>query len=270
MRVRMLPLGGAALVAACGGGAALGGGADVMTYGVPGGGPLSYARTDSMSLTIQAPGMGSFTTRVDQDMTLGVAFAPSAPGVRVTATVERLAARMTNPMGAPATLSEADVEGEFVFTVDGRGNADLIDIPEVSGASGPIFNATSLAYDLLPKLPPRGAVPGSSWVDTTTYAGVDATGSIEVTWAGTYTLVGDTVADGRLMKLVRTSAEVSIDIEASVSGMSLTQGMSGPETGFYLWDPSRGALFLQVLDRDLEGTVKVAAVPSPMKRRLYT
>ena len=47
--------------------------------------------------------------------------------------------------------------------------------------------------------------------------------------------------------------------------MSLTQGMSGPETGFYLWDPSRGALFLQVLDRDLEGTVKVAAVPSPMK-----
>ncbi len=264
MRVRMLSPGGAVLVAACGGGAALGGGAAAMMYGVPDGGSLSYERTDSLGMTIKAPGMGSLTMRVDQDMTLGFVFAPSAGGVRVTTTVERLAARMTNPVSAPATLSEADIEGDLVFTVDGRGNSNLIDLPEVSGASGPIFNATSLAYDLLPKLPPPGVVPGGSWVDTTTYSGTDATGSIEVTWVGTSTLAGDTVVDGRRLRLVRIDAEVSIDIAATVSGMALTQSMSGPETGFYLWDPSRGALFMQVLDRELEGEVKVAVVPSPM------
>jgi len=264
MRVRMLSPGGAVLVAACGGGAALGGGAAAMMYGVPDGGSLSYERTDSLGMTIKAPGMGSLTMRVDQDMTLGFVFAPSAGGVLVTTTVERLAARMTNPVSAPATLSEADIEGDLVFTVDGRGNSNLIDLPEVSGASGPIFNATSLAYDLLPKLPPPGVVPGGSWVDTTTYSGTDATGSIEVTWVGTSMLAGDTVVDGRRLRLVRIDAEVSIDIAATVSGMALTQSMSGPETGFYLWDPSRGALFMQVLERELEGEVKVAVVPSPM------
>jgi len=101
-------------------------------------------------------------------------------------------------------------------------------------------------------------------VDTTTYSGTDATGSIEVTWVGTSMLAGDTVVDGRRLRLVRIDAEVSIDIAATVSGMALTQSMSGPETGFYLWDPSRGALFMQVLDRELEGKVKVAVVPSPM------
>ena len=265
MRIRMLQVGGVLWLAACGGGAALGGGADMMRYAVPDGGPLTYDRTDSLSMTIEAPGMGFFTTRVDQDMRLGLTFTPSADGLRVTTSVERLAARMTNPMGAPATLSEADLEGELVFAVDGRGNANLIDLPEVSGAAGPIFNATSLAYDLLPKLPPPGLMPGSSWADTTAYAGTDATGSIEVTWAGTSTLAGDTVVDGRRLRLVRTHADVSIAIDASVAGRALTQNMSGPETGFYLFDPSRGVLVSQELDRDLEGTVKVAVVPLPMK-----
>ena len=40
--------------------------------------------------------------------------------------------------------------------------------------------------------------------------------------------------------------------------------MSGPETGFYVWDPRRRALVRQEIDRDLKGTVKVPVVPSPM------
>ena len=39
-------------------------------------------------------------------------------------------------------------------------------------------------------------MPGDSWVDTTTYAGEDATGSVAVTWVGTSTLMDDTVVGG--------------------------------------------------------------------------
>ena len=84
MRIRMLQVGGVLWLAACGGGAALGGGADMMRYAVPDGGPLTYDRTDSLSMTIEAPGMVFFTTRVDQDMRLGLTFTPSADGLRVT------------------------------------------------------------------------------------------------------------------------------------------------------------------------------------------
>ena len=58
------------------------------------------------------------------------------------------------------------------------------------GAAGPLLNAASLAYDLLLKFPPPGIMPGNSWVDTTTYAGEDATGSVAITWVGTSTLMG--------------------------------------------------------------------------------
>ena len=264
MRVGMLPLGGAALLAACGGGAAIGGGDLVMMYAVPVGNPLAYERTDSLEVSLQAPGTGSFTLRFDQAMTLGVGFEPTDSGVRVTATVRRLSASMTNPLGPPATLSEGDVEGDLIFAVDGRGDARLIDLPEVSGAGGPLFNATSLAYDLLPKLSPNGVVPGGSWVDTTTYGGEDATGAVDVTWVGTSTLIGDTIADGRLLTLVRTEADVTIELVAVVSGMAVTQSMSGPETGFYLWDSRRRAMVQQGIERDLTGTVKVAVLPTPM------
>jgi len=235
-----------------------------MVYTVPEGAPLRYERTDSMGITVQALGMGSMAMRVDQAMTLGVDFEPSAGGVRVTTTVERLAARMTNPVLGQATLSEADVQGELVFTVDGRGNVDLLDPPTVSSEGGPLFNPTSLGYDMLPKLPPPGVVPGGSWVDTTTYASRDATGSLDVTWAGTSTLMGDTVVEGRRLTLVRTRAEVAIEVAGTVGGMDVEQRMVGPETGFYLWDPARRTLVEQQIDRDLSGTVRVAAVPSPM------
>ena len=264
----MLPLGGAAslvaLLAGCGGGAVMGGGAAAMMYAVPDGNPLTYERTDSMAISIEVPGGGSLTLHVDQAMTLVVGFEPSASGVQVRTMVERLSARMTNSLAAPTTLSESDIEGDLVFTVDSRGNAHLIDMPEVSGAAGPLFNATSLAYDLLPKLPPPGIMPSGSWVDTTRYAGEDATGSVEVTWVGNSTLIGDTVVGGRRLSLVRTESDVTIELVATVSGMEVTQSMSGPETGFYLWDPRRRALVQQEIDRDLEGTVKVPAVPSPM------
>ena len=165
MRLRMLLSAGAAVLAGCGGGAALGGGATVMVYAVPDGNPLTYERSDSMAISIEAPGMGSLTLRIDQAMTLGMAFTASAAGVQVTTAVESLSARMTNPLSAPVMLTESDVQGDLVISTDGRGDAELIELPEVSNVGGPAFNVTALANELLPKLPPRGVMHrrGHGW-----------------------------------------------------------------------------------------------------------
>ncbi len=265
MWIRMFLSGGVVVLAGGGGGAVLGGGVTEMVYAVPEGNPLTYERSDSMAVAIEAPGMRSLTLRIDQAMTLGVGFAPSSGGVQVTAAVERLSARMTNPLSGPATLTESDIQGDLVISADGRGNVEPVSVPEVANVEGPIFNVTALAHELFPKLPPPGVMPGGSWVDTTSYSGEDATGSIEVTWVGTSTLVGDTVVDGRSLSLVRTEAEVAIDVAGRVGGMDVTQTMAGPETGLYLWDSSRDALFRQEIYRDLSGSVRVPAAPGPMR-----
>jgi len=263
MRNRMLPLCLMVLVG-CGGAATLGGSSPEMVYAVPGGGALIYDRSDSMSIAIDAPGMGSITVVVGQLMTLGMTFASSGGGTRVRTSIERLAASLTNPLSGPVMLTEADVHGVLVVQLDSRGRAEVIETPTVADVGGLVFNVTTLAHELLPKLPPPGTMIGGTWVDTTSYVGADAPGSIEMTWIGTSRLVGDTLVDGRPLSLVRTDAEVTIEVTGTISGMEATQSMAGPETGFYLWDRSRRALVTHEVQRDLTGSSTVSALPTAL------
>ena len=70
MRNRTLPLFLFA-VAGCGGVAMLGGVAPEMVYSVPDANPLTYEQSDSMTLSVDAPGMGALTLRIDKLMMLG-------------------------------------------------------------------------------------------------------------------------------------------------------------------------------------------------------
>ena len=263
MRNRMLPLCSLVLVG-CGGGAALGGALPEIVYAVPAGGLLTYDRSDTLRIAMEAPGMGSIKVEVGQLMTLGMIFASSGGGTLVTPSIERLAAGLTNPLSGPITLTEADVQGDMVVRLDGRGRAEVIETPTVADVGGLVFNTTTLAYELLPKLPPPGTRTGGTWVDTTTYFGEDGPGSIEMTWIGTSRLVGDTLVDGRSLSLIRTDAEVTIEVSGRLSGMEASLSMAGPETGFYLWDRSRGVMVAHELERDLTGSSKVSALPTAL------
>ena len=217
-----------------------------------------------MDISIQAPGIGSFEMEINQAMTLGVTFERSAVGVRATTEIRAFSGRMTNPLAGPVTVSEDDIEGELVFTVDDRGHADIVSSPIVASAARAVFNPVSLAHGMFPMLPADGVGVGESWVDSTSYSANEGGNSIEVTWVGTSTLVGDTVVDGKTLTLVRTEAEVSIELAGQLAGVDVEQSMSGPETGFYLWDPVRGAVVYQEASRDFTGTVNVAVAPGPM------
>jgi hypothetical protein len=236
-------------------------------YAVPAGGPLTYDRSDTLSIAIEAPGMGSITVHVGQLMTLGMIFASSGGETLVTTSIERLTAGLTNPIYGPITLTEADVQGDMVVRLDGRGRAEVIETPTVADVGGLVFNATTLAYELLPKLPPPGTRTGGTWVDTTTYFGEDGPASIEMTWIGTSRLVGDTLVDGRSLSLIRTDAEVTIEVSGTLSGMQASQSMAGPETGFYLWDRFRGVMVAYEFERDLTGSSKISALPTALPLR---
>ena len=241
-----------------------GGGGTPMMYVVPAGNPLTFERGDTMDISIQAPGIGSFEMEIKQAMTLGVTLERSASGVQATTEIRAFSGRMTNPLAAPVTVSEDDIEGDLVFTVDDRGHANVLSAPRVSTAAQAIFNGVSLAHSMFPMLPEDGVGVGERWVDSTSYSSNEGGNSIEVTWVGTSTLVGDTVVDGRTLTLVRTEAEVSIDIALQLSGVDVEQSMSGPETGFYLWDSVRRAVVYQEASRDFTGTVNAAVAPGPM------
>ena len=265
MRLEVLIAGLLVFVPSCAVGSIAGTRDHGMAYTVPEGNPLTFSRTDSMELFIDVPGMGSFDVLVDQRATLIVGFEPSEDGVRVTAEVREFSGRMTNPLGAPVTVTEGDVEGTLVVGVDGRGRAHVVSTPEVSGAAASIFAGEALAHELFPLLPPADVSVGASWSDTITYHFSGRDTSLDVTWAGTSTLVGDTTVAGRALTLVRTSGEVAIADDLVIGGMNMRREVAGPETGFYLWDAARRAVILHEITRDLVGEVVAEITALPLR-----
>ncbi len=100
------------------------------------------------------------------------------------------------------------------------------------------------------------------WVDTVTWsASMEAIESTSST-AYTYTLVGDTLVDGRMLLNIAVSGERTTEAEVEQGGMSMTQSMSGTTNGLVLWDAQRGLFTHAEYDREMEGTTSVAGVGS--------
>ncbi|RMH14124.1 MAG: hypothetical protein D6701_11605 [Gemmatimonadetes bacterium] len=250
------------LTAACGGGAALGGGG--FAYAVPSSGPLVYERADTSSIAVEVEGMGSLEMMATQLATLELDMAPSASGVQVTATVRDYKGSMNNPMAGTMTAGTSDIEGPLVFTVDAKGHGALLERPEVKGAAQTFFSPETVALTLLPLLPPDGTAAGDSWSDSIRFS-AEADGAESLyEWKGTLTLAGDTVVDGRTLTKVTFTADVSLVTTGNMQGMDMTQTAAGGESGYYLWDPERRVVVYYETMSDMGGEIEVSMAPAPM------
>lgn len=236
-----------------------------MAYGVPSGGTLTYVRGDSLFASIDVPGMGGMDLSFEQSMTLGVSFAASASGAAVSAEVLEYSATISNPVSGTSRASSSNVTGSVDFTLDARGRAELTGSPKLTGAAVMIMRPVGLANELLPRLPGRAVSAGDSWTDTIQYSGETAAGTVEVRWVGTYTVTGTEEWGGMTVTRVESSGRYSMASGGDVQGMYVEQELSGPEVGYFLWDPARRVVVYHESIRDLEGTVEADAAPGPME-----
>jgi hypothetical protein len=232
-------------------------------YQVPDPAGLVYLAGDTSNIDIDAGAMGSFRMRSTSVATLETEFARGADGVQVTARFQALDARMSQPMGATLTASEADVEGDIVFTLDRRGKATVVSMPELKGDAGQLADPHSVAFMFFPRLPGSAVDPGHVWTDTIHYETERPEASIVFDAVLTYTVQGDTLVDG--MNLLH----VTFDGDGDVAGGGITEGMevfqnfSGGMVGFFLWDAARGIMVSSETTSDMSGTVEVPAAGMP-------
>ncbi|MFC1661454.1 hypothetical protein ACFL3S_08405 [Gemmatimonadota bacterium] len=239
-----------------------------LMYQVPEPAGLVYLTGDTTNIDIDAGAMGSFRMRSTSEATVEMEFARGAEGVQVTARFQDLNARMSQPMGGAISATEEDVKGDIVFTLDRKGKATVVTIPEVEGQAGQLANPHGLAYQFFPLLPGSAVDPGDTWTDTIQYEADLPEGSVAFLGVMTYVLQGDTTVDG--MNLLH----VTFDGEGEVTGSGITEGMdviqtfSGGMDGFFLWDAVRGVMVATETTTDMSGTVEVPAAgmpPMPMK-----
>ena len=206
-----------------------------------------------------APGAENMAVSLNSSTELGLAFRTDPGGVRVTGTVDRFEGAASGMMGTE-TATIDDVSGRFEVVIGRSGVAELVSFPQVTGAMSQTSLFPLLAFLLFPRLPDGEADPGATWVDTATVSGDAGEMTTTSTLVTTYTLVGDTLVDGRALVHIAMAGEVTIDNKIEEVGMSATQEITGSANGFILWDPERGLLAYAEFEQDFDGAMTMSGM----------
>lgn len=234
-----------------------------LAYGEQSVSAAAYSFADSTSVSLSVMGQ---SMRLSQEgvAEYEVTFGEAPSGVGVTFAVRSMDATLSQPMGAPVRIDESMVQGDLAFALDRQGNATVDRRPTVADEASQMVSGLSLAHTFFPALPGRAAMPGESWVDSLTYSGQEGPGTREESAVLRYTVVGDTVVDGRALLHIGVEGTTSLHNDMEFSGMQVSQTSELEVSGFVLWDVQRGVMFEQYKESAGSGQVSVPIAPVPI------
>lgn len=257
----LLPAATCVLVTACAGAGPSG--PPALAYGVPAQTEVTYVQGDTTMVEISLMGQ---TMELSQEgvADYAVTFGPAADGVSVRMTLAALSATINQPMGAPLRLDEGDVTGELAFSMDRRGDVTISALPQVADAASQMVSGLALAHTFFPGLPGAAPPVGGGWVDTVSYEGPDGPGMSSEKTILEYTVVGDSLLDGRTLLNITFlgTTERTTDIEAG--GMAVNQSSTLDVQGHVLWDRQARLMYESVRTATGAGEVRVPISPAPL------
>ena len=93
---------------------------------------------------------------------------------------------------------------------------------------------------------------------------VPLAGMEEDTTIYNYTLVGDTLVDGRTLRKITLSNVVSVQTSVEEAGQTMPMDMSSTLDGFILWDAERGLVVSADLVRTMDGSMSMMGMSMSM------
>jgi len=227
---------------------------------VPRSSDVTYLVGDTVTIALQGLGQG-MEIGARSAATYALQYDRGASGVRVTATLEDLAASVVVPLSDPISMDESGLEGEFVFELDRLGRVSSMSSPQANQLGAQVFAAPVVAHALFPRLPGRAVAMGDSWMDTVTYSEDEEAGVTQVRSSLTYTVVGEAQIDGRALSEIafEGTAEVTQDLE--LEGARINQASEVEVEGRFRWDASAGLLFDSEMSMEGAGSVSIALLP---------
>jgi hypothetical protein len=238
-----------------------------LAYGLEVPGVAEYVVGDSARAEILAAGQ-RFALNASVGERWRMEFAPSDGGTRVTATLTDLDARLTNPISPPQTADESAVTGPVIFHLDRRGRATVEALPDVKPAVAQFLSGSGVAHTFFPRLPGRAVAPGDRWTDTVAYAASEGGADMDVRAVTTYTVAGDSVADGASYLLIRSEGTTEQSSAGNIAGTEFSQDVSGPTNGYILWDGRDGVMHALELRSDLTGAMAASVAPVALEVRV--
>jgi len=262
MRARVTPrlLCAGALVVVLGGCATA---SPPLAYRLPSPAEVTYAAGDTLSIEINALGQ-RLELSVRTTASYAIAFTPAEDGVGARLTVTDLQADVSLPGTAPMSVGEEIVQGDLVLALSPRGDVTIVEAPEVEEAASAFLAGPTIAHSFFPGLPGTAARAGDVWVDTVSYAEDGDTGDASQQSITTYTVVGQSVVDGRPLLEITLEGTQEMQQTMSFQGVDVEQHTNLEVTGRVLWDLQRGLMYERETVSTGTGTVRVAIAPTPL------
>jgi hypothetical protein len=232
-------------------------------YGEGGPDQRSYRLADTISLDLDMGGQ-VMDVGIRSNALLDMAFEPAPEGVEVTTSWRDLAVTISNPMGPPERVTEDDVEGPLVFTLDRRGSAEVLSKPTLTGSAAQMVVPEEVVEAFFPRLTGTPPTPGMSWTDTVAYASQASEARTVNETVVTYTVAGDTLVDGRSLLRIDMDGAGSMLQEGVTQGMDFVQDLTGGVEGFILWDLAEGEMVYKKTESSYSGSMTVTAAPYPL------
>ncbi len=238
-----------------------------LAYRVPAPPTAKYHVTDS-AVVENRPFLQRRQTTITTATTLRLTFERVPGGVGVTGIAEHFEVSLKGGVvvSAGALPGPADLTGDLDFVVNPRGEVEVTSLPELPSEDAAFSPFASIAHELFPRLPDRAVDPGDTWLDTVTWSSASMRTETTFTRAYTYTLVGDTVVDGRPLLHIAMAGEAAFETEGQVGPSALSSSSEGQATGLILWDPRRGLPVYAQYEQALEGTSTLASMPPSSTR----
>lgn len=238
-----------------------------LAYRLPEPTEVQYDAGDTLRIEINALGQTlglSVSTTAEYD----VSFTDAADGVGVTLSVRDLIADVTLPMASPMRVDEEIVEGDLVLALSRRGDVTVLESPDIEEAASAFFAGPTIAHSFFPGLPGRAVGIGDSWVDTVSYSQDGDTGESSQRSVMTYTVVGDTLVDGRALLAIGFEGTQEMRQTMALQGADVEQETSMTVRGRVLWDLQRSLMYERASVSEGTGRVRIAAMPQPLPTRV--
>lgn len=245
---------------------------DSYRYEVPTPPTATYRLADTTTMIIGTPD-GEMDMAMSSASTVELTFAADSGGVRATGTVSDYSSSMASTTLGNVDTGGSDISGDLEFVIGPFGDVEMISTPEVTGADLPIpipfqFNA----QEMFPRFPDRRLQPGDMWADTVIESldlgalglPLPVAGMEEDTTIYNYTLLGDTLVDGRTLRKITLSNVVSVQTSVDEAGQTVPVDMSSTVDGFILWDAERGLVVAVDLVRTMDGSMSMMGMSMSM------
>ena len=225
-----------------------------LVYAMPATPAATYAFSDSSGYEIQTGAMGAIRVSISSAGTANITYAMNAGALQGTVHVAELNASMGSSQGGEQTASQADIQGDAVVSITGRGSPTVVSMPKVSEAAQRAGISEGFFRRLFVHLPGSVVQPGSVWVDTV--ATTDEAGGIKASVHDvvTSTLAADTIVAGKTLAHITTTTQRTLNISGQSQGTEIVQKLSGTTTGYVLWDRDRNLLVERYETTALKGT----------------